>query len=742
MKKKLITLFTLSLALLPFVQLNAADKSPASYEFNEDEAKIYPFGLRVDYIRNPELTTINSENPMFSWQLNSGAISQTSYQVLVSSSKSELEAGLADMWDSGQVTSNECSAVVYGGKPLQADTKYYWKVRFWDYSKDVSEYSYIQEFKMAAQTEEKTSIVSDNPVYIRKDSYVGVKKVADNHYQFDYGKAAFGNIFFEYKSAQDDTLCVRIGEQLDSTGRLETKPKGTIRFQELRVPVKAGEFVYEAIFKTDKRNTGVAAIPIPDSMGVIMPFRYVELYGYTNNVNDFKPTRRVLDGYKEDIGKFSSSNQMLDDIWEICKYTIQATDFLGYYIDGDRERIPYEADAYINQLCHYAIDAEYAIGKKSLEYFMSHATWPTEWLLHTTMIAYQDYYYTGDTRIIEKYFEKLKLKSLHELAREDGLISAKNEIITKDYMKELGYTSVNKPVEDIVDWPMAAFTKTAKEMGERDDHEMMPYNTVVNCFFYYSMTVMSEMAAVIGRDDESVYFAEMAEKVKNTINEKLFDAEKGIYIDGEGSTHSSLHSNMMPLAFDMVPEEHVQSVADFVESRGLRCSVYGSQYLFEALYKAGKAQYALDLMTNTTDRSWYNMIKIGSTMTLEAWDIKYKANLDWNHAWGATPANLISRMMWGITPTAPAFKKAVVKPQLADLTSSEIVVPTLLGDISGKYKATKSKKVYEIVVPANMQAVFEVVEDGDVSVKYNGDKLPKNTMTIELKVGKNTIEIR
>jgi hypothetical protein len=31
------------------------------------------------------------------------------------------------------------------------------------------------------------------------------------------------------------------------------------------------------------------------------------------------------------------------------------------YVDGDRERIPYEADAYINMLSHYAVDSEYSI---------------------------------------------------------------------------------------------------------------------------------------------------------------------------------------------------------------------------------------------------------------------------------------------------------------------------------------------------------------------------------------------
>ena len=58
----------------------------------------------------------------------------------------------------------------------------------------------------------------------------------------------------------------------------------------------------------------------------------------------------------------------------------------------------------------------------------------------------------------------------------------------------------------------------------------------------------------------------------------------------------------------------------------MACSVYGAQYLLEGLYFAGEADYALELMTSTSDRSWWNMIQSGSTMTMEAWDIKYKPN--------------------------------------------------------------------------------------------------------------------
>jgi hypothetical protein len=41
---------------------------------------------------------------------------------------------------------------------------------------------------------------------------------------------------------------------------------------------------------------------------------------------------------------------MLDRVWDLCHYSIKATTFAGVFVDGDRERLACEADAYLTQL--------------------------------------------------------------------------------------------------------------------------------------------------------------------------------------------------------------------------------------------------------------------------------------------------------------------------------------------------------------------------------------------------------
>jgi len=116
------------------------------------------------------------------------------------------------------------------------------------------------------------------------------------------------------------------------------------------------------------------AVALPDSFPVILPYRYVEIEGASDLKKEDLTQLAFFNYFENDASSFTSSNDILNQVWDMCKYSQKATSFAGYYVDGDRERIPYEADAYLNQLSHYAVDNEYAIARKTIEYFMGNPT--------------------------------------------------------------------------------------------------------------------------------------------------------------------------------------------------------------------------------------------------------------------------------------------------------------------------------------------------------------------------------
>lgn len=717
-------------------------------ELIQKNSNIYrkaPFDLTVELIRAPESEVkILDTKPEFGWTVPIESKFQSAYQILVASSKAIIDANNGDVWDSGQVRSNNSTDVEYSGTPLSIGKTYYWKVRIWDDENRQVDYSETQAFTTGksdnyiGSTENKYIITKVNPAKFEKRGDV---------YFMDFGKAAFATIDFNYEAKEPHTLTFRIGEMIDDKGNVNRTPpaKSNIRYQEIKVDVKPGQTKYQINIDPvpDKRFKGPSkAIPLPEKFPVILPFRYAEVEGAKTTLKseDFEQLRHA--GYWDDeASSFKSDNDILNQVWEMCRYSIKATTFCGLYVDGDRERIPYEADAYLNQLSHYTTDREFAIGRRTIEYFMKNPTWPTEWQQHVALLIYADYMYTGNTELIERYYEPLKHKTLYELSNEDGLVTSTK--VTEAFMYKLGFEpGYRKPLTDIVDWPSPNFMGSGNK-GERDGFVFKPYSTVINSFFYENMKIMAAFAKILGKTQEVLDFELRAAKAKKAVNEQMFDTERGIYVDGIGTNHASLHANMMPLAFGLVPEEHFESVVNYVKSRGMACSVYGAQFLMDGLYNAGEADYALELLASTSERSWYNMIREGSTISLEAWGYKDKINLDWNHAWGAVPANIIPRYLWGIQPKTAGFGVVHIKPQMSTLKHSEIEVPTIRGTIKGEYKFISNRRqTYTIELPANMVAEFEVVNATGKEVKLNGEKVSLAFGSIRLMPGMNEIEMK
>ena len=84
--------------------------------------------LKCEYLTKP--INIDVKKPRFSWILGSAerGQSQTAYQIFVSSDENKF----GDMWNSGRINSSETSQIMYEGKDLKSNSKYFWKVISWD----------------------------------------------------------------------------------------------------------------------------------------------------------------------------------------------------------------------------------------------------------------------------------------------------------------------------------------------------------------------------------------------------------------------------------------------------------------------------------------------------------------------------------------------------------------------------------------------------------------------------------
>ena len=113
--------------------------------FSVNAQKTTITNLEVDKLISP--LGLDNKNPDFSWIINAEGydVSQTHYQIFVATDQIFSKSSL--VWNSGKVTSDESVYVMYKGKELSYDTKYFWTVKVWTNQSKRSTQSKIMNWK-------------------------------------------------------------------------------------------------------------------------------------------------------------------------------------------------------------------------------------------------------------------------------------------------------------------------------------------------------------------------------------------------------------------------------------------------------------------------------------------------------------------------------------------------------------------------------------------------------------------
>ena len=665
-------------------------------------------GMFCEFLEHPEETVINAQNPRFTWDYVPAFRNdvQTGYRIIVASSQALASADTGDMWDSGIVTSSNSLNVVYGGAALQPNTNYFWRVQTVNSLGQTGAFSGIQQFNTAGQLfnpvthlgliYQQPSAGSANCYPLRYAAVppVLVTNTASGTWFIDFGNDAFGYASLTLNgSYSGKTVNYGLGERA-SGASVNTSPGATIRYWSGSVALQNGNVTYPI-----RSTTGVGTISPPTATyGIVCPFRYLGLTGVPTGVTlttNSVTQHRLQTEFDDSAATFCSSSTNLNRIWALCKYSMKALTFDGIYVDGDRERLPYEADTYIHMMSSYGVNNEFTAPRCTFEYLTNHMSWPTEWKFHLIFAAWADYLQTGDSYLMTKYYGFLTNNCMMlTSAGPDGLLESTPE------------TDTSTPAGDIIDW----FRTSGDGVGNIDGYVAEPTNAVINAFYYRCLTIMTNVAQLTGHAADATNFSARAGQVYSHYNHAFWNSGSQSYIDGEGTTHSSADANFFPLAFGLVPATNQTAAINYLHSRiaakgGMPAGVYGAQYMLEGMFLAGDADAALASMTTNTTRSWMNMINIGSTITDEAWSTADNFSEDWNHAWGSAPGNLIPRYVLGVRPITAGYGQILIQPQLGQtLSYVKGTVPTIRGPVAVTVTNGASTCQMLLTIPGNVTA--------------------------------------
>lgn len=526
-----------------------------------------------------------------------------------------------------------------------------------------------------------------------------IVKKSEGNYFIDLGKEITGGIELEFTDIEAPAILeMRYGEELSA--------ENTVMY-EMRTANKYLE--YFTMKEGDQRfkNFGMKS------------FRYIEILNSPVEITaDNIKGIAIRQVFEEDESYFSSDNELLNEIYELCKYSIKATTQDMLVDSQTRERGPYEGDLYVNQLSMYSFMRNYNVARFTNEALAYGPTWCQEYHQMTIMSAWEDYMYTGDITSLEKIYTILEGKLLDY----DTKFKSEYKLYQHGKMGSGGQNQV------LVDWPNSQ--RDGYVSNETD------YNTVVNAFHYAAATDMAKIAEVLGKTEDVQYYSGLAATIKQGMEKLYVESEKrfadGMSENGVLTEHYAQHASFFPLALGVVDDkEQMKDIAEEIGADNIACSIYATQFLLTAMYNAGNDDGALAMLTSTTTgKSWYHVIhNLGATIVPECWNPSQKGNMTFSHAWGSSPANVIVRNLCGITPLEAGYGKIQIKPQLGGLNNVEVKAPNIKGYV---YMCIDTEsKTMDINIPANTTATVYVPFNSSSAEMLYMDGMPVASETVD-----------
>ncbi len=534
---------------------------------------------------------------------------------------------------------------------------------------------------------------------IRNVEEIPAKKVnrfSNKNYVFDFGRNIAGVTKLKIKGIVGTTVRLKHGERLYANGHVDQS----------NIDVH-----YRPTDDSDPFQTDIVILSGKDDE--FMPkfnykgFQYVEV----TSDKPVKLSKENLTAYfmHSDVplvGEINSSNETLNKIWKAANSSYLSNLF-GYPTDcPQREKNGWTGDAQINiETGLYNFDAITIYEKWMADHRDEQQpngvlpaiiptdgwgyTWANgpDWTSTIAIIPWNIYLFYGDTKILADNYENLKRYV--------------------DHIAELYPTG-------ITDWGLGDWVPVKS---------MTPKEFTSTAYYFVDATILSKAAKILGKQNDKEKYRDLADKIKNALNEKYLNRETGIYGSGLQTELS------VPLQWNLVPEDMIAKVVENLakrveaDNKHIDVGLLGTKAILNALSENGYADLAYEVASQETYPSWGWWIVNGATTFYENWDINAKSDISMNHIMFGEIDAWYYKALGGIFPDEkkPGFKNIILKPNFVKgLNHFDAKHESPYGEIVSSWKKSGNEVDYQVSVPANSTATLylrakDVVSNLDAS---------------------------
>ena len=240
-----------------------------------------------------------------------------------------------------------------------------------------------------------------------------------------------------------------------------------------------------------------------------------------------------------------------------------------------------------------------------------------------------------------------------------------------------------------------------------------PGDLVSTGFFYFSVSLLSRIAAAIGKAADSDRYADLALRIHSAFNARYFDRDTRNYGSGNQACNS------LALHLGLVADPDRQAVFDNLvkavnDAQGhLTTGNLTTKFLIDVLSEGGRIDLAYSLLKQRTYPSWGYMLDHGATTIWERWEHVTGGELadmaSHNHAMYASVGSWFYRYLAGVKNSRPGYAALRICPYFPDdLDFFECNLNTVRGPILLKWQREGTSIRGIVEVPMNCETEIEL----------------------------------
>ena len=462
-------------------------------------------------------------------------------------------------------------------------------------------------------------------------------------------------------------------------------------------------------------------------------FRYMEITGLSQ-----APTIADVRGFPThsdlvSAGDFSCSNEMFNQLDEVCRRTFLANVVSVQSDCPHRERFGYGGDIAVTSetfLMNFDMAGFYA---KTVRDWADAArpdgrltdTAPfvgidycgVGWAMAHPLLLDQLYNHYGDRSLLDEQVPvALKWLDTEAAARKDGLV-----------VNGLG------------------------------DHEALTQSKgpeMLTPMFIDAARRVGRLAEIIGRKDEAVRCKAMADESAAAWAKEFLDPDTGKVVTG------SQTEQLFALGFGAAPEdkrgkvfERLVEAVNGKDGPALTTGIFGTRFLPEELSKGGRSDLAYAVANRKTVPSWGWMLENDATTLWEDWQGGDNVKSH-NHPMFGSISGWFRRWLGGIqiAEDAVGADRIVIRPQVVgSLSHVKCSHRTIRGLIQSNWRQGEGKTEFEIVIPPDTTATIELPTREGETFTEGGKPLEESegvvclspsSKTFKLQVGSGTYRLQ